>query len=324
MRHEVALIARLPDNTPPLVNQVHHYPIETIKNQDFFQAQTFDAIVVCNAPIACPYLKLLNPKANLIFWDHVPPDQPSMNQFSNPDIRAAIDTIVYVSAWQKVETEKKFGLQEKAVVIGNGLTPTFENMFSSPKDLLKIKENRAAYTTIPYRGLPILLKAFEGLDDAIELDIFSSMRVYQQDDKEYDDLYKHAVKDKRIHYYGSVSQKELAEKLKPAAFLTYPSICAETFCIGALEAMAAGMKVITTKLGALETTTMGYADLVSVESSNAEDLVRPYRSTLKKNIDEFLKSPESWADKMFEQVRTVNQTSTWNMRSKDWEKLFKN
>ncbi len=245
-----------------------------------------------------------------------------MHELGNPEIQNAIDGIVYVSEWQKLETEKKFGISKNSVVIGNGLTPSFENMFSSAQDLLQHKQNRAAYTVIPYRGLPLLLKVMQGLQQDTQLDIYSSMKVYQQADDEYARLYRDAVKDPRIHYHGSVSQQELAQRLKPAAFLTYPCICAETFCIAALEALAAGMTVISTHLGPLETTTMGFAELLPIEPAQPDDFINRYREAMNKHILLFKNQPEAWAENRFEQVRVVNQQCSWKVRTSDWEKLL--
>jgi glycosyltransferase involved in cell wall biosynthesis len=320
--HDVSLIARLPDDAPVTVHNVRHFPLAKVKDQDFFDREKFDVIVSCNAPIACPHLRSINPSSLIILWDHVPPEQPSMAELGNPEVLNAVDCIVYVSKWQKAETEKKFGITKKSVVIGNGLTPSFANMFSSAKDLLAHKQNRAAYTTIPYRGLPLLLKAMEGLQQETQLDIFSSMKLYQMPDDEYAGLYQEAVKNPRVTSHGAIPQPQLAQHLRKAAFLTYPCIVAETFCIAALEAMAAGMKVISTQLGALETTTMGYADLLPIESSNPQDLIDAFLKAMETNIQAFLTEPEKWAETMFAQVQAVNQKCSWAVRTEDWEKLF--
>ncbi len=322
--HDVTLVARLPENSAGAAMGVAHHPPPIIQDGEFFAAGQFDIVIACNAPVACPHLRAISPKSLIILWDHVPPDQPSMRELSNPEVLQSIDLIVYVSEWQKSETEKRFGINKKSAVIGNGLTPAFENMFGSAQELRAAKENRAAYTTIPYRGLPVLLKVMENLEQDMKLDIFSSMRVYQMADDEYAALYREAAKDPRITSHGAVSQTELGKRLKPAAFLAYPSVCAETFCIAALEAMAAGMKVISTRLGALETTTMGYADLIPVETSSPDDLATAFKNALGKNIIEFREHPDAWAEKMFEQVQSVNRACTWTVRAGDWERIFTN
>ena len=162
----------------------------------------------------------------------------------------------------------------------------------------------------------------KGLKADLKLDIFSSMRVYQMADDEYEGLYQEAKTDPRVTYHGSVSQTELAKKLKPAAFLTYPSVVEETFCISALEAMAAGMKVISTLTGALETTTMGYADLIPVKDRSAEEFIAAFRALIEHNVSAFKEGPEAWAERMFDQVRAVNQNCGWTVRAKGLGKFI--
>lgn len=317
--HDVTLVALHPKDSPDYIMGVRHVMPNALKQLDFLTSNKFEVIVVCNAASLCPILKAMSPTSLLLLWDHVPPEQPSIKDLGQPAVLNSIDCIVYVSEWQKQETQRYFKFQKNSLTIGNGLTPSFENMFSSPLEILQEKENSAAYTTIPYRGLSILLKVMEELQEDTKLDLFSSMQVYQMADDEYRGLYNEAKKNPHIHSYGSVSQSALAHHLKKIAFLTYPCICAETFCIGALEALAAGMKVITTDLGALSSTTMGYADLIPITSNNPQDLIRGFQLALKQNIHTFLCSPEEWAEKRFDQIQSVNRTCTWSRRGQTWE-----
>lgn len=322
--HDVTLITQLPPATPDVVLKVKHKPFNLLKDQGFFAAEKFDAIVVANAALACAPLRAFNPDIPIIFWDHIPPEQPAIRALGEPEVLRAIDRIIYVSAWQKTETEKFFKIDKKSCLIGNGLTPTFENMFSSPQELLTAKENRAAYTVIPYRGLPLLLSVMEQMQTETKLDVFSSMRVYQMADDEYKELYKRAAENPLATYHGSVSQTELAQRLRAAAFFTYPCILAETFCISVIEALAAGMKVIATDIGAIKTTALGFADLMPVKPGNGtrEEFIAVYKSLLEKNIAEFKTRPEAWAEERFAQMQEVNRNCSWHVRAREWEQLL--
>ena len=318
--HDVTLIARLPENSPGAIMGIRHFPVVTIKDQNFFTTEKFDVLVTCNTPIVAPHLRQMSPHSFNLTWVHMAPDQQAVQELGDRDVLRSMDGIIYVSEWQKTETEKKFGINKESCVIGNGLTPAFENMFASSQELLKIKENRAAYTSTPYRGLLPLLNVMDGMRQETELDVFSSMRVYQRDDDDYAELYRRAAQNPRIHCHGAITQAALAQRLRRAAFLAYPCVFAETYCLAALEAMAAGMKVISTRLGALEATTMGYADLIPVGTASGDDLVPAFRKAMEKNIAEFQAHSEAWAEKMFEQASAVNRECSWAVRAKIWEK----
>ncbi len=322
--HEVSLMARLPPDTPTVVAGVRHFPVLLARDQAFFAAEQFDAIILCNTPVAAPFLRELNPNALLVFWNHLAPDHELVLQLNNPLIRQSLGCMVYVSEWQKAETEKRYGVIVSSSIIGNGLTPSFENMFASATELRQVKQNRAAYTTTPFRGLHLLLPAMDDMEPKMPLDIYSSMRVYQiAEEKDwYADLYQEAKARDYAHYHTPVSQSVLPERLKPVAFLTYPCIYGETFCNVALEAMAAGMKVIATDFSALPSTTMGFADLVPIGDNKADAFIAAFRQAIVRNVGEFQSDPVLWAEKMFDQVQAVNRACTWARRAEAWEGIL--
>jgi len=317
--HDVTFVAHLPENSASPIMGINHFPLEIIREPSFFSSHSFEAILVCNAPAICPILKALSPLSCILLWNHILPEQPSMKDLGTVDILSSLDAIVYVSAWQKKETERRLNINKRSFVIGNGLTPAFENMFSSPQDICAAKKNRAVYTAVPYRGLQVLLNVMETLPEDTELELFSSMQVYQLNDDNYKNLYQKAALNTRIRSYGSVTQSALASHLRTAAFFTYPSTYEETFCIGVLEAMAAGLKVISTSLGALSETTLGFADLANIRSNKAEDLIRDYRNLMINNIKTFLNNPEDWAKERYQQAQIINHECTWSVRYKIWD-----
>jgi glycosyltransferase involved in cell wall biosynthesis len=322
--HDITIAARLPEGALDTLLGVRQRPVAVIQDQSFFAAETFDVIICLNAALACPTLREMSPSSVLLLWDHIPPEQPAMAEMRRPEVQAALDHIVYVSDWQRTVTEEMFSLKKRCTIIGNGLTPAFENLFASPQELLKAKQLRAAYTSIPYRGLPVLLSAMEQMQTGLELDLFSSMRVYQEADTEHAAIFTRAAKNYRIKNHGAVSQKDLAAALKPVTFLTYPCIVAETFCLSVLEALAAGLKVISTDVGAIKSTSMNYADLLPVtEGEDGTRLAREFKSRVDKNVQNFKDTREAWGEKMFEQVQAVNALSLWTHRAKEWEKLLR-
>lgn len=320
--HSVTLMADT-DSGGGIVRSVRHVDLAQTQAASFFQRERFDAIVVVNTADPAPALRAFSPASRIVLWNHHAPDQPALQSLAKPEIVRALDIVVYVSEWQRRETVSRFGAPVAARVIGNGLTPSFENMFRSPGELLAAKEFRAAYTSTPFRGLDVLLEAWSQLTDPPVLDVFSSMQVYGGDEAPFRALYERARSSRSIEYHGSVSQIQLAAAMRRVSFLSYPCTFAETFCIAALEAMAAGATVVSTALGALPWTTMGFAQLLPLTGiSSGVALAAKYGEFFRSTVARTVSSKEQWAERMFEQVTLVNRDCTWTRRAVEWETLL--
>ena len=182
------------------------------------------------------------------------------------------------------------------------------------------------YTSTPFRGLDVLLSLFhevrwEHRDDT--LDVYSSMKVYQQDeaDDPYRRLYECCRKLPGARHMGSVSQTELAAALRRASVLSYPNTFAETSCIAVMEAMAAGLYVLTSDLGALGETTLGLGELVPVDGPFPQVgyFAGRYAERLKDVLRRRAADPAGFAAARFEQVRRFNAECTWSCRARQWE-----
>src|SRR5581483_4940202 len=57
-----------------------------------------------------------------------------------------------------------------------------------------------------------------------------------------------------VFMHGRVGQRELSSYMRESRVWTYPSYFLETSCIGAMEARAAGLPIVTTSSGALQET----------------------------------------------------------------------
>ena len=198
----------------------------------------------------------LNPLKPNILWLKNSYDQPNLSPwFKDKSNHSKYDWYVFNSHW----TYEKFRYfydvpQEKSVIIKNGID----------YDELKVKNNfdfklplKLIYMSTPWRGLSVLLKAMEILnDDEIQLDVFSSTQIYgdnfkAQTDHEYQHLYEKAKSLKNVNYKGYCNHKNLISQLPNYHMNVHPSIWEETFCISAMESLAAGQLLLTTNLGAL-------------------------------------------------------------------------
>lgn len=275
-------------------------------------------VVITNGPIR---IQECMKRPYHILWNHLAHTDQAIKGLMIKDVMQGIDCIVYVSEWQKNEHEKHFGKAKKTVVIGNGLTPAFENMFSSAEDIIVAKQDLAAYTSTPFRGLRLLPEIWKS--QTIGLDIYSSMRVYQHTDQGYDGIYEDLKATPNINYVGSVSQTILAAAMKNTAFLAYPCIFPETYCIAALEAVAAGCHVVTTNCGALASTCGPYADIMMVGECTADQFIKDYTWAFSMAHDRFINHKQDWAEQRLAGVKYVNQNCTWKIRAQAWEEVFK-
>ncbi|MBV9548374.1 MAG: glycosyltransferase [Alphaproteobacteria bacterium] len=307
------MTAHLAEGTPEHVCGVRHLPLSAADDANFFAAEDFDAIITVTAPALASYLRTMAPNALQIAWLHALPDQAAMQPLAGA--AETIDCAVLVSEYQR----RAVRFAGTSHVIGNGIAPAFENLFSSADELLAAKQNRAAYITTPFRGLAVLTKAFGQARLATELDVWSGMRVYQGDDAPFAELYEVARATPRLRLHQPIGQSALARCLKPVAFLFYPSIFFETYCISALEAIAAGLKVVTTDLGALRETTLGFADLVPAAGLSYAELIRSFAARMEATEAEFLADPRAWAEERFAQSREVVRRCNWQVRAREWE-----
>ena len=306
--HDVTLMTNLPDGTPERLDGVRHMSVEHIT-----EAAALEAVIAVGSLGLAEQLKAAAPRALHIAWLHALPDQPAMKPL--PEAAPFIDHAVFVSEFHRNAVR----FAGSSHIIGNGIAPAFENLFAAPAELLAAKQNRGAYTTTPFRGLHILIKAFAQARIVSELDVWSGMEVYQADNAPFMGLFAEARATPRLMLHAPIGQPELAERLKPVAFLFYPSVFFETYCISALEAIAAGLKVVSTDLGALRETTLGFAELMPVIGLPPETLLKNFTALMEKTESQFLADRRAWAEERFAQSRDVVRRCNWRARAKEWE-----
>jgi glycosyltransferase involved in cell wall biosynthesis len=181
---------------------------------------------------------------------------------------------------------------------------------------------RLVYTSTPWRGLKVLADVWERLNrDDVELVVYSGTKIYGQEfyDREepkFAPIYKR-LEDLGITRFDYAPNETVREALKSAHILAYPNTWEETSCLAAIEALAAGCKVVTTSFGALPETCGVWADYIPASAK----MVDRYTDLLNRAIDTF------WEDetqlKLLDQVDHYNRYWTWDYRLKQWDKFFK-
>jgi len=162
---------------------------------------------------------------------------------------------------------------ERVVVVPNGLTPTDPDGGDAGRGRQLAGANRyilAIGTIEPRKDHPTLVRAFEAM--SAELDLHLVLAGPEGwGSKALDTVLGtcSARARNRIHRLGWVDDRQRADLLAGAAVLAYPSLY-EGFGLVPLEAMAAGIPVVTTRVGALPET-VGEAALL-VPPGDAEAL----------------------------------------------------
>ena len=191
-----------------------------------------------------------------VVWMHHDVNQSWVQWCKDRELVDSVDCFVFVSYWQRERYINTFRLPpERCFVLRHALDPGAGLRRWEPGSIC-----RCAYTSTPFRGLSVLLDAWQRLSPAnAELHIWSSMKLYLADDGPYEHLYKRAESMPGVIYHGIAPNHELRAALRDMHFLAYPCTFEETACLAVIEAMAAGCRVIVPSFGALPETTGGYA-----------------------------------------------------------------
>lgn len=207
--------------------------------------------------IICSRVRDLDESKIRIYWLHDLPEDPECIKLKDPTYRDQFHHFVYISDWQysRFQLVCDMPYSTKNTVIDSGIQSI--NWVEKPKDKIRL-----VYSSTPQRGLDILIPVFDKLCekyDNIELDVFSSFKIYGWDeaDKQFEPLYDACRKHPKINYHGYVPNEELHEHLKKCHIHAYPSTWFETSCRAMLEAMSAGLVCVHPNFGALYETSGG-------------------------------------------------------------------
>ena len=251
----------------------------------------------------------------LVLWMHHDIDQAAVQWCRDVSLVDKVSSFVFVSHWQKDRYIGAFPiLAEKCTVLRNATTVPQSRRVWRRSDTL-----RFAYTSTPFRGLSILLDAWDVLDlQNAELHIWSSMKLYAQSNADYADLIDRARHTPGVVYHGLLPREELLTQLRDIHFLAYPCTFAETSCIAAIDAMAAGCRLIVPDFGALPETTAGFARMYPwsrTPSTHTDNFVHAIRSEVSNpwdgNINLAL-DQQNYAEIMFD----------WQPRIMQWRHLI--
>jgi len=148
--------------------------------------------------------------------------------------------------------------KDKISLLTNGINPAdFDD-----GDVLK-QNTKVIFSSSPDRGLDRAIRIVEKAREISGLDLtldcfygFENMRKSGQPQwiKQADDIEKMIAERPWVKYHGFVNKKTLMRHFKESAVWLYPANFIETYCITAIEALAAGCYPIVRDMGALKYT----------------------------------------------------------------------
>lgn len=299
----------------------------------FTKANTLDYFIPVADEMA---LNLRIPAKSTICWLH---NDYYFLKDELPDIRDKIamllktkaDKLLTLSDWHTRIISDIFSIpKEHFFQTRNGIHwPYFDN------NAAQKRLPRLFYSSVPDRGLDILLDMFSRLIEKkpeLELHLYTSFKVWGKS-KEWDQqmassLYAKAKNQKGVFLHQPLTHHALAKKLQEGTLWLYPmhsapetKFQAETSCIAAIEAQAAGLPVIATAEGALpETIVNDHTGLLIAGNPYDIDFQEKFiESTLN-----LLDDPEKLKQFRQEARQRVQEQYTWKAVAKQWnEELFR-
>jgi glycosyltransferase involved in cell wall biosynthesis len=290
-------------------------------NKDLFDSA--DIVVVANEAFG-RHLRELGVAKPLVLWAGHDVDQPAMKAIETSRERRAWTGFAFVSEWQLERFVDTFWVpRERARVMRNAIAPAFALRPPATPWFERGVPPILAYTSAPYRGLDVLLAAFPSIRKAIpgaSLRIFSGLTSAHREieDKQYAALYRLCITTDGVEYCGLLSQPALADALAETAALTYPSTFPETSCIAAMEAMAVGVMVLTTHLGALPETLAGFGCTIAPRK-DPSDFARAYAAMVVAELVDIRRNPAEAAARRMQQIAFARCNYDWPARALEWQ-----
>jgi glycosyltransferase involved in cell wall biosynthesis len=266
---------------------------------------------------------LAKDKVNIL-WQKNSYDQGNLSPwFKNKDNHKKYDWYVFNSHWNYEKFRIYFDIPtDRSVVIKNAI-PTTKWVERNPYK--KGDPIKLIHVSTPWRGLNVLLGAMQLVKNPlITLDLYSSTQVYgtsfmEQNDDRYKPLYEQAKSLKNVNYIGYKPNHEVIDAMQYTHIFAYPSVWEETFCISAIESMAAGNMAVVTNFGALYETCAEFAHYVNYDK-DFKSLARKFAVALNFIADNL--HEDKMQERLQMQMKFYREYYNWDLRAGEWVSLL--
>ncbi len=261
-----------------------------------------------------------------VLWchDHTYPDL-------TPERAGRISRVAVLSDWQRKRFERLYPhTADKLVVLRNGITVDER---WQPQPGFHDRKPRCVYSSSADRGLDVLLEMWPRIRERVpdaELHVFYGWDTFDRVAMLQPHLadYKRRVfeladaaggEDGGVFMRGRLGQRDLAAEMLQARVWAYPTAFLETSCIGAMEARAAGLAVVTSALGALNETVGKHGVRVPWDKDETSPAnTKPgYQRRFVDFAVELLTNEDAWAAESA-RSRDGVEAMDWADRAADW------
>lgn len=266
--------------------------------------------------------------------DHSYPGQMTEERASK------IDHIVVLSEWQRDRFARLYPYAaDRLTLIRNGIALSVggEPRWDGGDAGFDDRKPRCVYSSSADRGLDVMLEVWPDIRRAVpdaELHVFYGWDVFDRVAAMSPQLkqYKSHVlalieeaggEEGGVFMRGRVSQQQLAEEMCQARVWSYPTAFLETSCIGAMEARAAGLAIVTSDLGALHETVGQNGCLIPWDAAEDEPYNHgdEYKRRFRQSVVYRLTDRETW-ESWHQAARDGWDENDWQQRLADWEALI--
>ncbi len=239
------------------------------------------------------------------------------------------DYLFVVSNWLKnICLEKLKIREEKLYVTKNGVYLPY---FNNKNQIENRQKYRLVYTSVPARGLDVLLDIFPLIKEKIPQ---STLHIYcgwdlgmlKNEDKILAKNLYEKTNQNGVFREGTKTHANLATDLNISSLMLYPShevpnagFYAETSCIAALEAQAGGCPVIASNRGALSESIQNGITGILIEGN---PFSKEYKEKFAQETINLLQD-ENRLNEMREKAKKfIRENYTWDIIAKEWTNKF--
>jgi len=282
--------------------------------------ELLDQVQICTS---VPGKVPIDPNKVNILWQKNSYDQPNLQEFfGNKERHKEYDWYVFNSHWNYEKFRYFFDIPtERSVVIKNGI-----DSFPQRKIYKKGEPIKLIHHCTPWRGLNVLLRAMQEINDPnITLDVYSSTQVYgdefkKQNDDQFKPLYEQAKQLPNVNYIGYETNEYIKANMNKYDMFVYPSVFEETFCVSALEALAAGVHVVTNNYGALYETCAEWPVYINY-TEDFEQMAKGTAAAIK--VAASYLHEDFIQDHLEQQQLFYKRFYNWNKKGMEWESFLR-